>query len=62
MAGLGWLDGLAAENLQMKRKLVYIFENGKVCLHRKKSFRMGNSNKQFLLIFFLRVSGLGFRV
>ena len=34
---------------------VGLFENGKLRLHRKKSFRMANSNKQFLFISFLRV-------
>ena len=64
MSGLGcWAAGLGCVSnpeteigLFENEPEVGLFENGKLRLNRKKkSFRMANSNKQFLFISFLRV-------
>ena len=60
--GLGWLGGWAI----LKRKLVYseieigLFENGKVCLHRKNKLPDDQQQQAISIYFFLE--GLGFRV
>ena len=60
--GLGWLGGWAI----LKRKLVYskieigLFENGKVCLHRKN--KLPNDQQQQAISIYFFLEGLGFRV
>ena len=61
-AGLGWLGGWAI----LKRKLVFskieigLFENGKVCLHRKNKLPDDQQQQAISIYFFLE--GLGFKV
>ena len=52
-AGGGAGAGAGADTT-LKRKLVCL-KMERLCLNRKTSFRMANSNKQFLFISFLRV-------
>ena len=50
----GWVSNPETETGLLEHES-NLFENGKVCLRRKMSLRMVNSNKQYLFVSFLRV-------